>query len=450
MKQKSDGKTRIPPKLLFKFLIASLIGLVAFIVPVYYHGSMNTVVGVITSVVKEILSSVIDELVLIFVIVSTLGSLADTILTKMGYSLPKWYRSIFKAAPVYMVTKILASVFIVLCYTGVGPAFIVDPNVGGTMVDLSKTLIALAISLSYLLPFLTEAGLMEFVGELTRPFVRPMFKVPSDASLDLIASWMGAANAAVILSAQKYHKGYYTKREAAVVMCNFSLVSIPFCMVIAETAGVSQYFPAMYGLLFLLGVLLAVILPRIYPLKHLSDEYYTKLEVNAEAEQEKGIMRRALLKSCTAAEQFNSRSVLTSGTSVLTTVLFNLIPTVIAWGVLGMIVVAYTPVFQWLSYPVGWLLDVMGVECAYAAAPATLVGFVDMFIPALLMAGVESVRTRFIIATLSLIQIIYITEVGAVVIQTDLGVDLKRLLVIFLERTFISLPLIVLASLTIV
>ena len=450
MKEKSDGKTRIPPKMLCKFLVASLIGLVAFIVPVYYHGELNTVVGIITSVVQEFLSVVMDELILILVLVSTLCSLVDTFVTQIGRTMPKWFHSIFKTTPVYLVTKVVASVFVVFCYTGVGPSFIVDPDVGGTMVGLSKTLIALALALSYLLPFLTEAGLMEFVGEITRPVVRPLFKVPSDASLDLIASWMGAANAAVILSAQKYHKGYYTKRETAIVMCNFSLVSIPFCMVIAETAGVPQYFPVMYGLLFLLGILLAVILPRIYPLNRLSDEYYTKLEVNEQAGEEKGLLRRALLRSCYAADNFHASTVAKSGTEVLMTIMFNLVPTVIAWGVLGMIIVNYTPIFQWLSYPVGWLLDVMGVESAYAVAPATLVGFVDMFIPSLLVAGVASVRTRFIIATLSLIQIIYITEVGAVVIQTDLGVDLKRLLVIFLERTFISLPIIVLTSLLIV
>ncbi len=443
-------KTQIPAKLLCKFLIASLIGLVAFVVPIHSQGGVNTVVGILTSAIKNILMPIMDELVLLVVLISALCSIADAGLERLGRTPPAWFHSVFHTTPVYLITKIVASGFMICCYTGVGPAFLTDPAVGGTMVDLSKTLIALALALSYLLPFLTEAGLMEFVGEITRPFVRPLFRVPSDASLDLIASWMGAANAAVILSAQKYYKGYYTKREAAIVMCNFSLVSIPFCMVVAETAGVSQYFPAMYGLLFLLGVFLAVVTPRIYPLNRLHDDYYAKLPVNSEAEQEKGLFRRALMKSCSAAENFHVRSVTNSGNQVLTTVLFNLVSTVIAWGILGMIVVEYTPIFQWLSYPVGVLLDLMGVEYAYAAAPATLVGFVDMFIPALLVTGIASVRTRFIIATLSLIQIIYITEVGAVVIQTNLGIDLKRLLFVFLERTFLSLPIIVLASLLIV
>ena len=88
----------------------------------------------------------------------------------------------------------------------------------------------------------------------------------------------------------------------------------------------------------------------------------------------------------------------------------------------------------------------VGVEEAFAAAPATLAGIVDMFIPALLAASIESVKTRFVIGVLSLIQIIYLTEVGAVIMQSKIDVSMFRLVVIFLERTVISLPLIVLVS----
>ena len=78
--------------------------------------------------------------------------------------------------------------------------------------------------------------------------------------------------------------------------------------------------------------------------------------------------------------------------------LFDLIPIVIAWGTVALIVATYTPVFNIISYPMGLYLDVLGVEEAFAVAPATLVGFTDMFIPALLMGGIVSVKTKFIVA----------------------------------------------------
>lgn len=134
------------------------------------------------------------------------------------------------------------------------------------------------------------------------------------------------------------------------------------------------------------------------------------------------------------------------GTDVMLGILLNLLPIVIAWGTAALVIVEYTPLFRWVSWPVGWCLNMVGVEEAFAAAPATLAGIVDMFIPALLAASIESVKTRFVIGVLSLIQIIYLTEVGAVIMQSKIDVSMFRLVVIFLERTVISLPLIVLVS----
>lgn len=124
--------------------------------------------------------------------------------------------------------------------------------------------------------------------------------------------------------------------------------------------------------------------------------------------------------------------------------LFDLIPIVVAWGTAALIIATYTPFFDWVSYPMGMYLKVLGVEEAFAVAPATLVGFTDMFIPALLITGIESVKTKFVIGVLSLVQIIYLTEVGTIVIKSEIPLNLWKLFLIFLERTLIAIPLIVL------
>ena len=56
------------------------------------------------------------------------------------------------------------------------------------------------------------------------------------------------------------------------------------------------------------------------------------------------------------------------------------------------------------------------------------------------------VQTCALPISLSLIQIIYIAEVGAVILQSDLGIDFKKLFLVFLERTILALPVIVLVS----
>ena len=61
----------------------------------------------------------------------------------------------------------------------------------------------------------------------------------------------------------------------------------------------------------------------------------------------------------------------------------------------------------------------------------------------LLESGVsEAVVTTY----LSLVQIIYLTEVGAIAIKSEVPLNFWRLLVIFLERTIIAIPLLVLLA----
>lgn len=435
-----EEKRMLSKKLILKFIGIAIVGLGVFLVPINYNGNVNITVGILSDCILEMLDTFMDEIILGLLIFSFAGSCIDYILCKMNREPKGRIHQLLKTTGVYLGTKGFALIMVCLLYMGEGSPITEE------MAGLGKTLVALALALSYLLPFLTDGGLMEFVGEIAKPVVNPLFKVPSDAALDLLASWMGASSAAVILSADKYEKGYYTKREAANVMCNFSLVSIPFCLVIASTARVEQYFAAMYALLCGLGVLLAIIAPRIYPLKQLDDTYYDKKHENHAADNEYNMLKRAVLKGCATAQGFKIKNVLISGTEVMMNICFNLVPVVIGWGVLGMVVIEYTPLLNWISMPMGWLLDVLGVEEAFAVAPATLAGFIDMFIPVMLITGIESIETRFIITTLSLIQIIYITEVGSIIIKTELGVDLKKLIVIFLERTLISLPIIVLVS----
>lgn len=225
-------------------MFISCIGVVSFLIPFHFEGSTNILVGILTTLVKRLLSPVSKAVVLLLIAGSAAGSSYDYVMGKKGKEVPEWVHRRFGVSGIYLASKIFTLVMVFMCNFHLLPEHVIRAS--QDMVELGSTLLALAIALSFLLSFLTDGGLMEFFGEITRPFVRPMFRVPSDASLDLIASWVGASNAAVLLSAEKFRKGYYTKREAAIVMCNFSLVSIPFCMVVAEAAKVEPYFLPMY------------------------------------------------------------------------------------------------------------------------------------------------------------------------------------------------------------
>ncbi len=439
-------KTNITNKNLFKFIVGSAIGLMMFLVPVPHNGSFTTLLDFVKNFLADLFGGALPYLLLVVSLVSAVLALYDY------FCKPEWIRGNhllrkgFSTTPFYLVLRVLGTVITAMVVLGFGPEFITTIDTGGTMVDLCGTLFCIVIGFSFFLPFLTDCGIMEFLGVIARPVVRPLFKVPGRASVDLIASWFGASNAAVILTREQYMKGYYTKREAGYIMTNFSLVSIPFCLLIADTIGIAHLFPAFYLCICVVGILLAAIIARIPPISKLPDTYQEQVgcQVNEDVPENTGLLKHALELSCKRAEGFRLKDIVSGGMEVVMGMFFDLIPIVVALGTLSLIVATYTPFFDWISYPMGMLLSLLGVEEAFAVAPATLIGFTDMFLPALLITGVASIKTKFIIGVLSLVQIIYLTEVGVIVIKSEVPLNMWKLFIVFLERTVLAIPMIVL------
>lgn len=74
---------------------------------------------------------------------------------------------------------------------------------------------------------------------------------------------------------------------------------------------------------------------------------------------------------------------------------------------------------------------------AFAAAPAILAGFADNYLPVILFKGFASLEVKFIIGTMSILQIIFLSEIGALLISNKIVAKFKDLLIIFLQRTII-------------
>ncbi|NBI65735.1 YjiH family protein [Pseudoflavonifractor sp. 60] len=433
-------------KNLLKFILGSALGILMFLVPIPQGDSFTTLLDFVKSFLKDLFGASLNYILVVIIVGSAILTVYDY------FCKPDWIRKnhylskAFCSTPLYLLSKVLGAVFIVMVVFQVGPEQVTSVDTGATMADLCATLFCIVLGFSFFLPFLTDCGIMEFLGVLLKPVVRPLFRVPGRASIDLIASWFGASNAAVILTREQYMKGFYTKREAGYIMTNFSIVSIPFCLLIANTVGISNLFPPFYLCICLVGVVLAVILARIPPIRTLPDTYQEQAgkQINEDVPQQTSLMAYALESSCKRAESFQLKNVVSGGMEVLMGMYFDLIPIVISWGTIVLMIATYTPLFRIISYPMGLYLQLFGVEEAFAVAPATLIGFTDMFVPALLITGVESVKTKFIIGVLSLVQIIYMTEVGAIVIKSEIPLNLWKLFLIFMERTLIAIPLIVL------
>ena len=91
----------------------------------------------------------------------------------------------------------------------------------------------------------------------------------------------------------------------------------------------------------------------------------------------------------------------------------GVIPVVMAFGTIALILAEYTSVFTILGKPFEPILSVLGIPEAADAAQLMVVGFTDMFLPVILANGlITSELTLFVVATVSVTQLIFMAEVG--------------------------------------
>lgn len=118
-------------------------------------------------------------------------------------------------------------------------------------------------------------------------------------------------------------------------------------------------------------------------------------------------------------------------------------PVVMAFGTIALMLATYTPIFTILGKPFEPYLNLLGVPEAAEAAQLMVVGFADMFLPVILADGmIESELTLFVVATMSVTQLIYMSEVGGLLLGSRIPVNILDLIVIFLLRTIIALPIV--------
>ena len=119
---------------------------------------------------------------------------------------------------------------------------------------------------------------------------------------------------------------------------------------------------------------------------------------------------------------------------------FGVLPVVMCIGTIALVLANNTSIFEVLGLPFLPLLNFLDVPEAAEASKTMIVGFTDMFTPSILAASnITSPMTKFIVAVISVTQLIYLSEVGGLILGSKIPVSLPELFVLFLERTIISL-----------
>ena len=433
-----------------RFLLPSILGILVFLTPISWEGQTTIGIGVVTGWLKSLMGDYgLHVLVVLMVTTSLLTVLGTTF--RVGWIHRNVESKNLFAVPVHwLLLRLIGMVFGLIYFFQIGPELLKSEDIGGAVfVGIGINVIAVYISACILLPLLTEFGLMEFVGTLARPLFQRVFQLPGRAAIDAVTSFVGASAIGLLITIGQYNRGVYTGREASVIATNFSIVSLPFSLVVAAVSGIERYFIPWYGVVILACLVAALITPRLPPLSRKADNYCATAPV---AEPENKFDSHTLLSEAwhralqRAAQAPGVRDFFATGMTNLMFFLFSVVSAALALATIAALVIFHTPIFSWLGSPFIGILEFAGLPEAANAAPALFSGFLDQYMPAIAAASIDSNTTSFVLAGLSVCQLIFMSEVGVIILRSSLPISITELLVIFLLRTVIVLPILVIGA----
>lgn len=420
-------------------------------IPISYKGEITIPIAVLSGFVQELLADSLPAIMTGIIILTLLGTLLIKLVRPDVLNRNHFLKALLNVPAVWVVARILGAIFAVMTLFKLGPEAVWSENTGGLLLnDLLPILFSVFLFAGLFLPLLLNFGLLELFGTLLTKVMRPIFKLPGRSSIDCLASWLGDGTIGVLLTSKQYEEGYYTRREAAVIGTTFSVVSITFSLVVISQVDLAKMFVPFYLTVTGAGVIAAILIPRIPPLSRKADTYYIeKSDDYSEENIPAGYnpltwgMTQAVEK---ASGNKSVKNFFVSGVKNILDMWMGVAPIVMALGTLALIVAEYTPVFQWLGMPFIPVLEWMQVPEAKAASETLIVGFADMFLPSVIGADIASPMTRFIIAAVSVTQLIYMSEVGGLLLGSKIPVSFLELFIIFIQRTVVTLPIIVLVA----
>lgn len=433
-----------------RFLLPSLIGIMLFMIPVKYDGEFTIPVAILSGFFQSILSDYLTLLMTILISFTGFMTIIYKIFKPKFIEKSEYLKGLFNVSVFWFIARIIGMVFVLSTYFEIGPEWIWSGGTGGLLLnDLLSVLFSIFFFAAFLLPLLLDFGLLEFVGALLTPVMRPIFKLPGRSSIDCITSWLGDGTIGVLLTNKQYEDGYYTTREASVIATTFSAVSITFSLVIIAQVDLAHMFVPYYLTVTFAGIVAAILIPRIPPLSKKPDTYITGVKRGDIERIPKGYTPFTW-GTCQAIEKAKDsndiKKFVTNGFKNVLEMWIGVTPVIMAFGTMALIVAEFTPVFQWLGVPFIPILKLLKIPYAKEASQTMIIGFADMFLPSVIGAKIQSELTRFVIAGVSVTQLIYLSEVGAVILGSKIPISPKELFIIFIQRTLVTLPIITIVA----
>ena len=413
---------------MWKFFVFSFIGAFMFFVPVTIGEKKSIMLDHMVTWIQTSLGGVLPYYALLVILAGAVYPFISG----------KWKKS--KVDIVFSIFKVMGLVVGIMLVFNIGPAWLFEPSMGPFLLNKLVIPVGLLVPIgAVFLALLVSYGLLEFIGVLLQPIMRPIWKTPGRSAIDAVASFVGSYSLGLLITNRVYKEGKYTAREAAIIATGFSTVSATFMVVVAKTLDLMSIWNLYFWVTLVVTFLVTAITVHIWPLRSIKNDYY---EGSTPQPEVKPVGNRFVVAWNEATETVaNAPTFVTNiWTNVRDGILMAMaiLPSILSIGLLGLVLAEFTKVFDWLGYifyPVTLLLQ---LPEPMLIAKASALGIAEMFLPALLVVNSVLV-VKFVIAVVSVSSIIFFSAVVPCIVSTEIPITIPQLIVIWFQRVILTL-----------
>lgn len=419
------------PLAIVKFFVFSIIGIAAFFVQIPIGGVSKIPIDHLTSFLYSIFSAYYQYIVLIFCIIA----LVMSFVTKKTYK-----RS--KLDLVLSICQVLGTVIVLLLIFGIAPSFLAAANIGPATVENMGKSIIMIFCAAFFLPFLINYGLIDAVGVLVKPFMRPVFKVPGLTAVIAASTFLGNFSIGILSTNSLYKDGKLNYKEGAIVITGFSTISIGLMLLFSQLLQITEHFLFYFLSGALVTYVVTAIVIRLPPTRGLPTTYYNDKPSPIAEDTLHGSRFQTAWKTGLEIADNAPSPVKTVGGILASTlrVLANMISSSMFIIVVGLLLNQYTPIFSWLGMIFYPIFKLFGIAEAGIMSTAAGLAITDV-IPAVMYGATQelSLAARYVLAAFPVTVIIFIGGFFTCLMATDFRIKVRYLLLIWVERMALAL-----------
>ena len=409
-----------------KFTLLSALGVVAFFVPLDIAGRSTILIDhLVTGVASNAPTSAV-----VYTVVLIAWGVIDPFRNRT------WNSS--RTQIVLSVLQCLAIPLVIMQLSGVGPAAIMAPDMLPFLFDKLAVPVGLVVPIGAIfLTFLIGFGLLEAIGTLMEPVMRPLFRTPGRSAIDAMASFAGSYSVGLLITSRIYKSGQYTAQEAAVIATGFSTVSATFMVIVAKTLGLMEIWNLFFWSTLLVTFVVTALTVRIFPLSRMDDKAASPENEVLEHSR----LKHAVLEGLEANQRalpllFNIRGNLKEGVLMA----MSILPSIMSVGLIGLLLAKYTPLFDWMGYLFYPFTALAQLPDPLLVAKASATGLAEMFLPALLMAE-GAVAAKFVTGSVAISSILFFSASIPCILSTEIPLTIRQMLMIWYQRVALTILL---------